>query len=496
MAAIITDVLKKQMMQKVFDEATTSTEANYYVGIGKSSQWDSSETVPTPIDTPKTIRDARSAIQSMKKVEGTSFVIPRHNWSSGTTYSAYDDNLTGIPSNTYYVITDENQVYICLQQSRDATGAAVASTVKPTVTDVVKPFKTADGYKWKFLYTLSAAKASKFLSSNFVPVEKVLADSALQSGAAGSNPGSLTASEIEQKQVDSNATPGQIVGVVITNGGTGYSTGSPPAVTILGDGDSATAAAVVSGGSVVKIELDSSADSCMNMGHGYNFASVSIAAPTSGTTATARAVIGPDSGMGADPRDELKSTSLMFNIKPDGEVAAGTVAHNVRKTFLVDQNFRQVALIRNPKYAQNNINPDDDSGAPPLFTDASGLALQYLQVDDSSDITGGKFAVGSVITGGTSGAKAIIDANDTTTGFNPKLIVHQDSATTGFGRFQGGEQITDGANNADLVDSANGFGFRVSDVEKTSGEIIYIDNRAPVDRTSTTQEDIKVVITL
>ena len=52
------------------------------------------------------------------------------------------------------------------------------------------------------------------------------------------------------------------------------------------------------------------------------------------------------------------------------------------------------------------------------------------------------------------------------------------------------------ANNADLVDSANGFGFRVSDVEKTSGEIIYIDNRAPVDRTSTTQEDIKVVITL
>ena len=111
MAAIITDVLKKQMMQKVFDEATNAT-AQYYVGIGKSTQWDSSETVPTPIDTPKTIRDARSAIQSMKKVEGTSFVIPRHNWSSGTTYSAYDDNLTGIPSNTYYVITDENQVYI------------------------------------------------------------------------------------------------------------------------------------------------------------------------------------------------------------------------------------------------------------------------------------------------------------------------------------------------------------------------------------------------
>ena len=497
MAAIITDVFKKQMMQKVFDEFRLDS-ARYYIGIGKSTQWDSSETVPTPIDTPKTIRDARASLQSIKKVEGTSYVIPRHNWSSGTTYSAYDDNLTGIPSNTYYVITDENQVYICLQQSRDAAGAAVASTVKPATTDVVKPFKTADGYKWKFLYTLSAAKASKFLSSNFVPVEKILADSALQSGTGGSNPGSLSASEIEQKQVDSNSTPGQIVGVVVTNGGTGYSTSSPPAVTILGDGDSATAAAVVSGGAVVKIELDSSADSCMNMGHGYNFASVSIAAPSSGTTATARAVIGPDSGMGADPRDELKATSLMFNVKPDGEVAAGTAAHDVRKTFLIDQNFRQVALIRNPKYAQNNINPDDDSGAPPIFTNASGLVLQYLQVDDSADITGtNKFAVGSIVTGGTSGAKAIVDANEKVAGFTPKLIVHQDSATTGFGRFQGGEQISDGAaNNADLVDSANGFSFKVSDVEKTSGEILYIDNRAPVERTATSSEDIKVVITL
>ena len=117
MAAIITDVLKKQMMQKIFDEAT-GTAASYYLGIGKSSVWDSAETVPTPTDTPKTIRDARSAIQSIKKAEGTSFVIPRFNWASGTTYSAFNDDITDVPSNTYYVITDENQVYIVLQQSK------------------------------------------------------------------------------------------------------------------------------------------------------------------------------------------------------------------------------------------------------------------------------------------------------------------------------------------------------------------------------------------
>jgi len=475
MAAIITDVLKKQMMQKIFDETTGAT-AQYYVGIGKSSEWNATETVPTPTDTPKTIRDARAALQSIKQAEGTSYVIPRHNWSSGTTYTAYDDDLTTIPSNTYYVLTDENQVYICLQQGRDSAGVAVASTVKPSVVDLVKPFKTADGYKWKFLYTISAANASKFLSSNFMPVQKIV----------GSPSGAI---ETEQRSVDSNATPGQIVGIAITNGGTGY-TGTPT-VTILGDGDSCTATATINGGSVVKIELDSSADSCMKMGHGYNFASVTIASG-GGSGATARAVIGPDSGMGADPRDELKSTSLMFNIKPDGEVANGSLS---RKTFLVGQQFRQVALIRNAKHAQNNINPDDDSAAPPIFGAASGLVLNHLQLTDSSETN--SFGINRIVTGSTSGAKAIIDQKDTTTGFHPRLIVHQDSANTGFGQFQGGEALTGaGGGSGTLADSASGFNFRVGDVDKTSGEILYIDNRAPVARTSTTQEDIKVVITL
>ena len=69
------------------------------------------------------------------------------------------------PTNSYYVLTEDNQVYICLQQGKSVTGTANASTVKPTGT-VAKPFKTADGYVWKFLFSLSAARSSKFLSSN------------------------------------------------------------------------------------------------------------------------------------------------------------------------------------------------------------------------------------------------------------------------------------------------------------------------------------------
>ena len=172
MAAIITDIFKKDIIQKIFDAASNDSD-KMYIGIGKSEQWDSSETVPTPIDSPRTIRQVRSGLQSVKKASDVSFVVPRYNWSSGSTYSAFDDNFATIPSNTYYVLTDENHVYICLQQSQDNDGDPNASTVKPTGT-TTKPFKTADGYVWKFLYALSAAKSSKFLSSNFVPIQKIL----------------------------------------------------------------------------------------------------------------------------------------------------------------------------------------------------------------------------------------------------------------------------------------------------------------------------------
>ena len=77
----------------------------------------------------------------------------------------------------------------------------------------------------------------------------------------------------------------------------------------------------------------------MKMGQGYNFASVAITGG-GGSGAAARAIIGPDSGLGADPRDDLRSTSLMFNTKPNGIEDSN---------FIVGQDFRQVALIRDPK---------------------------------------------------------------------------------------------------------------------------------------------------
>ena len=46
----------------------------------------------------------------------------------------------------------------------------MASTVEPAITNVTI-LETSDGYKWKYMYTLSASQQTNFLSTDFMAVE-------------------------------------------------------------------------------------------------------------------------------------------------------------------------------------------------------------------------------------------------------------------------------------------------------------------------------------
>ena len=447
MTGILTDSLKRVLLQNLIDEVATAADA-YYVGIGNSIDWDSSDTAPDPSNTLREERNLRLQLQSIKSGEDVSYVVPRNNWSAGTIYSGFDDNTSGYPSVPYYVITDDNAVYMCLKQGRDATGAAVASTVEPTGS-LTTSFTTSDGYTWKFLYTLTAGDANKYLSANFFPV-KFLASTDSSSPAA----------DVEQKGVQDAAVSGQIGSIVITSGGTGYT--SAPTVTISGDGDSAEATAIISGGAIVNIKLDSDGSGGVKHGSGYTKATVSF----SSGAATARAVLPPAGGFGANPVNDLKAKAVMFNSKPEG---------NETNTFITDNDFRQVALIKNPKV------PGTDSD----FTAASGFVLPKLTftLPVATDFTADK-----TILGASSGARAYVDTYNTSTGV---LRYHQ-TEETGFTAFTNGETVneTDGSGSGSL-DSAGD-----ADVNLTSGEVLYVENRAAIARSTDQTEDIKIVIQL
>ena len=456
MPAIITDRFKKEILlslQKDIDSAANS----YYVSVGRPIDWDSADTAPTPSNTIRTIRDAQYNMTAVKNVEAHSFVIPRYTWSLGAIYQGYNDNSTGHPTNSFYVITDENNVYVCLEAGLAATGQSVTSTVKPTGT-LTTSFETADGYVWKFLYSVGALRASQFLAANFMPVTKFgLFDS------------SSPADHVEQVGIQNAAIGGEVVGYQVTGGGSGYTT--VPTVTIVGNGTEAKGTATINGGAVTKINVKDS-DGAKAHGSLYTYAHVSITGGN-GTGATARPIIGPAAGFGADPRDDLKATAMMFTSKPDGDEGSNWVVNN---------DFRQVTLIKNIELPDSSAN----------YTGVTGNALRRMNFNSAPSAA---FSADKTIEGVSSLARAYVVKAD-----SASVWYIQDSDTQ-FTAFTEGETISevDGNGAGILLNTgadADSYAYLNGDVDPNSGEVMYIDNRAAIQRSADQTEDIKIIIQL
>jgi len=73
-----------------------------------------------------------------------------------------------LKNSNFYVITDEFNIYKCLDNNNNSE-----STVKPTNTGT-EPFKTADGYVWKFILFVPPSLRNKFLTTSEIPVASAL----------------------------------------------------------------------------------------------------------------------------------------------------------------------------------------------------------------------------------------------------------------------------------------------------------------------------------
>ena len=447
MVAIITDRVKNQLVNSLLTEFEDSSN-RYYIALGASEAWDSTDTPPTPTNTEREIRQFRYKMQSIKAVLDTSLVVTRYNWSSGTTYQQYNDNSVGQASR-YYVITDENNVYVCVRQGKDSNGNAVTSTVQPTSTSATTLTVLDDGYVWKYLYTISAGDATRFLTANFMPIQ--LIDSAQPSDAY-----------YAQYLVQQAANPKQIVGYRVTDAGSGFT--SAPTITIVGNGSGAHARAVITSSNTIgAVEVDESAGG-FPFGTGYDYANVTISGG-GGTGASVVPVFSAPSGLGADPTRDLRARAVNFNVLADG---------NEEGVFVTGNDFRQLALLKNPLQY--------DSTA--AFTGNTALALKQMKLSASDN-----FQADQTITGASSSAKAVIDFYD-----DSNTIWYHQNETTGFKPFTNGEIVTTATATANrTADSASvNPGF-----DAYSGEMLYIDNRnLSVTRSTDQTEDVKIIIQL
>ena len=65
-------------------------------------------------------------------------------------------------------------------------GRPTPSTIEPTATTTTAgaPAALADGYVWKYMYTISAAEALKFVTTGYIPVKQIRDANAYGEGAS------------------------------------------------------------------------------------------------------------------------------------------------------------------------------------------------------------------------------------------------------------------------------------------------------------------------
>ena len=493
MPAIITNKFRMNNAEQFEESFSEATPTVYYLGIGRAqaygtltrpdgrTDYEGTELAPiTPGDSVLNEFKNYDDLLAVKKITGSgvSFVIPRRNWTTGIVYDIYrhdyEEYVTGSTStrvtststattlfdSTFYVKSSDSNVYKCLDNNGGAT-----STVEPsgTATSVTT---TGDGYKWKYMYTLSSSEQANFLSTDFMGV------STNSTVAAAAVDGALDIVKI--KTAGSSYT--------VSGGAT---SGTITAVPIRGDGSSGVCSVVLTSGAISAVTVTTA-------GTGYTsgyIRNADIIAATNaggaGSGAELDVIIPPKGGHGKNAVEELGGFFVMMNVSLEGTESSNS------GDVTAANDFRRVMLIRDPL--------DNASAAATSVT---------MRATKGVNLTGisGSFVVDEKITQASTGAvgKVVewdsgnsilyyiqtrhndegVDSNGNQTAFSGTNVI------TGAGGATGTPTTSSSTiNNVVFVS-----GYSASEIQHDSGDVLYIENRAPIIRAADQTENIKLII--
>ena len=456
MAAIITSKFRNHNADQFYESFSEAAATKYYLFIGRPQSFSSGAgggtdiAPPTPKDsTEKELSYFRDMV-ALKNIgtADTSYVIPRRNWTTGTTYDQYQHNYdsnntsTSGASNlydaTFYVMNSNYQVYKCMWND-----GATASTTEPTGTST-NELTTADGYVWKYMYSITTSEVQNFLTTDFMPVST-------------------------DSTVSSAAVDGELGKVAVTTAGAGYTNATYTSVNVYGDGSNGVVTVVVAGGAVSTVTVTSTNET------GYTFANInidSISGIGGSTSAVVTPIIGPKGGHGYDAVTELGGFYVMMSSTLTSNEGSGD--------FVIDNDFRRVGLIRDPY----------NYGTTTVSTSATLSAVK--SVTFAASPTPGTFVVDEIITGGTSGAKGEVVAWDSTNRILKYIQTEWGGidANKNLTAFAGTEVVTGSTSSATGTMSA----VNNPEIAYNSGEIMYVENRAPITRASDQSEIIRLVV--
>ena len=415
-----------------------------YCFLSHNLPWPDDNNPPQPTQDQKYIKDTFKSMFVAKQIYSSDIspVIQRIDWTSGTTYNYYRDDVNmfaidgaGLLVLNFYVRNRYDQVFKCLWNNNQ-----IASTQEPFFQPgsygTNNIYTGSDGYRWKYMYTIDTGLKRKFMDSKWIPV-----------------PVSVNT----PNPIQTSAGFGDIEVINITGGGSGYdSANATITVTIIGDGTGATATAETSAGQITNIVM-------ANTGSNYTFANVSITS-TLGSGATAIAPISPIGGHGFDNVDELGCFNVMLTCEFDGS-EGGKIP--------VDIDYRQVGLVVNPVSLSSYPNPASD----PIYKTTTDFVVAPGF---------GAYVPDEVVYQGNSLATATFSASVLSfdTASNVIYLINKVGTPT---------------LNAPVYSSSSGTVRTLLSVTPTifqpfSGYLSYIENRSPVQRSSDGKEQFRFVL--
>ena len=483
MAAIITNKFRINNAEQFVESFSETSAETYYLFIGRAHAWASDADVqgntiaegtdaspPTPND------DVTSEFYNYDDMLGAkliassdvSRVIPRRNWTTGTTYDMYEHNVgsdntansgaTNLWDSTFVVMNSSYAVYKCIEND-----GATASTTEPTSTSN-SIFETADGYRWKYMYSLTSAETLNFMSTDFIHAS--------------------TDSTVSAAAVD-----GALDTILVVAGGSSYSLSSGStisAIPIRGDGSSGVCSVTISSGAI-------SAATVTTAGTGYTYAYIrnadiiaGTAAGGAGSGANLNVIIPPKGGHGANALKELGSFYVMLNKSLVGAEGTSDIG--------VANDFRRIGLVRNP----TNFG---------TTTVASATTRRQIYAAVFSSVSG-TFTADEEINQASTGAVGKVIEYDST---NKILYWYQtrfpDVGTDSDGNltaFSGANAITGQSSSASATPSTSNStttnavafssGYSNPELAYDSGDILYVEERSPITRASDQTENIKLII--
>ena len=160
------NTFKTSFASDLFSSFDIGSKDQYFVYFGKVDSWTDDSSPDTLVDCVDSEFSAYRNAIALKRIDKSNVfhMVTRYDWVSGTSYAKYDDTVSSLK---YYVMTDQYNLYKCIDN-----GGGRASTAKPEHTEPEIKSAGADGYKWKFLGKVTET-ARKFLTDEYIPVEYV-----------------------------------------------------------------------------------------------------------------------------------------------------------------------------------------------------------------------------------------------------------------------------------------------------------------------------------